>query len=271
MKNRFNYLLLIILPFLVSECFVTTHSFNHGKLLNPGERLITTGFGWKYSTRYNKQYRETADSLYRYTSNRYYDSTRFGWFDFALDYRVGVLRKYPFGKGLETGFHLESAMRGNQYSDGVKKGTEPEMYSSPLLELDTRFGLPDITLNNGIFHHNVSWGWIVGQWVDNGWFWGYAMGLEFQKLILFSSIRYAMTPTDKFFNATGVNSDQFFKQHDRTHGVRLLCGTSIKLPFNQSVLPEYITPEFSLMFPNFTRVQPVGFSFSIGIRWMPGF
>jgi hypothetical protein len=271
MKNRYCYLLLICFPFLISECFVTTHSFNHGKLLNPGERLITTGFGWKYSARYIKESHYDFDSLGRYKQIDYYDSTRFGWFNFAVDYRVGVLRKYPFGKGLETGFHVESAMRGNQYIGPTKKGTTPEMYYSPLLELDTRFGLPDITLNNGIFHHNVSWGWIVGQWVDNGWFWGYAMGLEFQKLILFSSFRYAMTPTDKFYDAVAVDSDQFFKKHDRTHGVRILCGTSIKLPFNESALPEYITPEFSLMFPNFNHVQPVGFSFSIGIRWMPKF
>jgi hypothetical protein len=274
------YCIIVVLLFLLQGCFIGTHSFNNGKLLNPGERLITTGYGWKYSARYFEKERDTyvtsklldidSSSNY-YSSTKYYDSTRFGWFNFAIDYRIGVLRKYPFGRGLETGFHLEGAFRGNQRIVYERqKKTYIEFFNPPLLEIDTRLGFADITLNNGIFHHNANWGWTIGQWIDNGWFWGYTAGVEFNKTILYSSLRYFITATDKL-NRSDVFEDRYFKDHKRTHGLRLTCGSTFKLHLNSSALPEYITPEFSLIFPNFNRVQPVGFSFSIGISWMPGF
>jgi hypothetical protein len=216
-----------------------------------------------------KQYKDTYSPLD--SSWTYLDSTRFGWCNFAIDYRVGVLRKYPFGRGLETGFHVETAFRGDQYLEYYgKKGTNPEFYSPPFLEIDTRFGFVDINLNKCIFHHNANWGWAIGQWVDNGWFWGYTGGFEFEKTVVYGSFRYFITATDKINDDVDLYNS-YFKKHKRTHGVRLTCGSSLKLPLNESILPEYITPEFSLMFPNFNKVQPVGFSFSIGISWMPGF
>jgi hypothetical protein len=273
---RLKHLLVLISLFFNSGCFVTTHSYNHGKLLDPGERLITTGFGCKYSARFLKQERDFNTGVENPYLNEpieenweYYDSTRFGWLNLALSYRVGVLRKYPFGKGLETGFLVETAIRGRQEIDyNNEKSTSIEFFSPPLLEIDTRFGLPDITIKKGIFHHNLNWGWIIGQWIDNGWFFGYAAGVNLEHAIVYSSFRYFITGTDKFGE---YNEDDFFRRHDRTHGIRLQFGSSFKLRLNESILPEYITPEFSLMFPNFNKVQPVGFSFSVGISWKPGF
>ena len=100
-----------LLPlFALGGCLITTQSYNHGKLLNPGERMMTQGFGWRYSSRYlpHEMWEDSAGLPWLRTVR---DSTRFGWCAYTFDYRVGVLRKYPFGKGLETGFHLEMAFR----------------------------------------------------------------------------------------------------------------------------------------------------------------
>lgn len=271
-----KYLLLLISLFIHSGCFITTHSYNHGKLLDPGERLITMGVGYKYSTRVSKNERDSIIGIDTSFFNQpitesvlYFDPTRFGWLNFALNYRVGVLRKYPFGKGLETGFIVEAAMRGNQEINyDNEKSTEIEFYSPPLLEIDTRLGLPDITIKKGIYHHNVNWGWIIGQWIDNGWFLGYAAGINLEYAIVYCSFRYHIMGTDKLYDDF---DDDFFRKHNRKHGIRIQLGSSFKLRINESILPEYITPEFSLMFPNYTHVQPVGFSFSVGISWKPGF
>lgn len=272
------YFLPLLMLFLLPGCYIGTHSFNNGKLLNPGERLITAGVGWKYSARFFKRERDTlitiprygSDPLFRDSSMKYYDQTRFGWCNFSIDYRIGVLRKYPFGKGLETGFHLEGAFRGNQHHYYGTKKTDPEFLCPPLLEIDTRLGFSDVTFKKAIYHHNVSLGWTIGQWIDNGWFFGYTAGLEVERVIFYGSFRYFITATDKLDEDVALKGN-YFKDHMRKQGIRLSCGSSLKIPANSSVVPEYITPEFSLIFPNFNRVQPAGFSFSLGLSWLPGF
>jgi hypothetical protein len=239
-----------------SGCLVATQSLNHGKLLNPGERLITTGYGWKHSAKYFSTYHHDS------TANiDIIDSTRMGWLNFIFDYRIGILRKYPFGRGLEIGYHLEYAQR--------KEREKIVPFSPPLLEIDTRFGLPDFTLHKSIFHHNVNAGWDVGQWVDNGWFLGYAAGWEFNMTIPYISLRYFSTATDLINR--GDLSENTFTKHEKTRGVRLCGGISLKMPANHNFIPEYITPEVSLIFPNFNKTQPIGFSFTLGIRWIPGY
>jgi hypothetical protein len=189
------------------------------------------------------------------------DSTRFNWVTYTLDYRVGVLRKYPFGKGLETGFHVETVVR----RAGSK---EYEFFSPPTLEIDTRFGLPDIVIRKSIFHHNVNFGWIVGYWVDNGWFIGYAAGWEFIHFIPYLSTRLFITATDAIDKS--LDDKNYFSEHDRKWGARLTGGFSWKLPFNYSLLPEYLSPEISVAFPYFSTGQKAGISGSLGIRWLMG-
>lgn len=246
--------LLLLFP----GCLITTQSFNHGKLLNPGERIMTHAVGGRRSSPLPKTtYGSVADST-ETTVTR--DSNRYNWTTYTFDYRVGVLRKYPFGKGLETGFHFEAAFRGSPK-------TEIKPYAPPVLEFDTRFGLPDIIVNNSIFHHNVNAGWIVGYWVDNGWFAGYAAGWEFEHIIPYLSSRIFITATDAFSKPV---MDDFFTKHDRKWGARLNAGVSYKLPYNYSILPELISPEVSFAFPHYSTGQHVGVNASIGIRWMLG-
>jgi hypothetical protein len=245
---------------LLPGCLITTQSFNHGRLLNPGERIMTHAVGGRRSSplaRPDYYYDDSAGHSRLETTR---DSTRYNWTTYTFDYRVGVLRKYPFGKGLETGFHVEAAFRG-------LPGANFKFYGPPVLEFDTRFGLPDIIVGNSIFHHNVNAGWMVGYWVDNGWFAGYAAGWEFEHFIPYLSARVFLTATDALTKP--IMSD-FFTQHDRTWGGRITAGVSYKLPYNYSIIPEIISPEVSFTFPNYSTGQHVGVNAAVGIRWMLG-
>lgn len=256
------------MPFLfllLQGCHITTGSFNHGKLLNPGERIATYAVGGRYASTPIKQW-EWDDSLWQDVYK--YDSTRYYWTTFCYNYRVGILRKYPFGRGLEAGFHLETGYRMEREVSEYDTLSYPEFYTPPLLEVDTRFGLPDFIIRKGILHHNVSAGWLVGYWVDNGWFIGYNAGWEFEKMIPYAGIRFYLSPTDA--QTSDPTDEDFFTRHDRHFGMRLTTGTSIMLPSNFSLLPDYIAPEISMAFPEFSPGQNVGISWAIGVRWKVG-
>ena len=267
-RNRFSMPLSAVLKtfiicsatvLLIPGCLITTQSFNHGKLLNPGERLLTHGIGGRYSapTGPRDQFYDSAEVT---RERRVYDSKRYNWATYTFDYRVGILRKYPFGKGLETGFHCEVALRKNS-SDDI------QLYGPPALEFDTRFGLNDITIGPGIFHHNVNAGWIVGYWVDNGWFGGYAAGWEIERFIPYISTRILLTATN--VSDQPITND-FFTRHNRKVVGRINLGCTYRLPFNTSVVPDMLTPEISFTFPNYANAQQVGVNAAIGIRWILG-
>ena len=256
-----SLILPIVLLLTLPGCLITTQSYNHGKLLNPGERLMTLGIGGRRSSPYLKKIEyQYIDTLDREIEKEIKDSTRYNWGTCTFDYRVGILRRYPFGKGLETGFHLEAAFRRDH------KGV-PQFYGPPMLEIDTRFGLPDLLMKKSIFHHNISAGWIIGYWVDNGWFAGYAAGWEFDRIIPYVSLRVLRTATDALNEPV---MDDFFTKHNRSWLVRIAPGISLKIPDGARILPEYISPEVSLAFPNYSTGQQVGINGSIGIRWMLG-
>ena len=241
---------------LFPGCYITTQSFNHGKLLNPGERLLTHAIGGRRAS--PPMPRE--DTFASDDASRRYDSTRYNWVTYTLDYRVGILRKYPFGRGLETGVHSEIAFRGKSLND-------LKMYGPPELEFDTRFGLPDKPVGPGIFHHNISVGWIVGYWVDNGWFGGYAAGWECDRYIPYLSARLVRTSTDALSKPI---MDKFFTEHDRKWVGRISAGCSYKLPVNYSLLPDLLSSEVSLVVPDITDSRNVGVNGALGIRWMLG-
>jgi len=268
-RSFVTFAVAVIMPFLFDGCLIATQSFNHGKLLNPGERMLSTGFGWKNATHYFKRYEDAFDTVsLRDTSIYIPDSTRCNWFNIILDYRAGVLRKYPFGRGLEIGYHIETALRG-YYSPETGKRLQIEAFSPPLLAIETRFGFPDVTLERSIFHHNMSIGWLTGEYVDNGWFIGYAAGWEFAKITPFINTTLTETATD-IVNKPVLDDSTFFRDHDRTLVCRISAGASWQLPFNYSLLPEYITPECSLIFPHYANFQSAGFTAAVGIRWLLG-
>jgi hypothetical protein len=244
--------------------------------------MFSTGLGWKYSSRYfplnTTLYSENFDY---YIVKR--DPAIYNWANVILNYRSGVLSKYPFGKGLEIGYHIETAFRMNRVitkgdiycsqwgCDSILPDTsrEFEFFSPPLLEIEARFGFPDYTLGKCLFHHNLSLGWITGQYIDNGWFAGYAAGWEYHTMIPYVNMRLFCTATDKLTDPN-LDEETYFIRHNRKFVMRISGGTSFILPYNHSLLPEFISPEVSLLFPNFSIGQPVGVSFSAGVRWMLG-
>jgi hypothetical protein len=252
----------------ISRCLFTAHSFNHGRLLNPGETLISLGTGGR-----TIHYVETEiDSDYVYDTIAFegsyvpVDTSRDTLYarllTASLDYRLGILRTYPLGRGLECGFHLELPLV-------IKKGA---VYGSeiPVLEFGLRTGLPSFPLYRSICHHNIGIGWSIGQWVDNGWFAEYAISCERARVMPYIGGRVTLGPSLPLEQGEFDLEGDFFNGHNRTLIGRITAGASISLP-RLPILPDFITPELCVLYPNYTNIQPAGFGAQMGLRWLNGF
>jgi hypothetical protein len=254
-------------------CNFTVQSYNHGKLLNPGEGMVTTGLGWKQrdliesTSSYGYTDPETGDWIY----SSGYDTTTFDFFSFAWDFRLGFLEKYPFGKGMEIGFHLEEAIsRTREFDyDENEYVYSPVIEGPPVIELSSRFGLPDRIMGSSIWHHNIELGWIIGGWVDNGWFGGYSAGLERKHILPYASVRVLLTPTDVLNSSFSFDDQRYFTQHDQHIQIRTALGISLKLR-QLPVLPDIIAPEISILAPHYQSANGFGMTLHVGLRWMNG-
>lgn len=265
-------ILISIYPLVMTNCIFTTQSYNHGKLLNPGDAMATIGAGG---------YFRNKDEDLHYYQGPYEipDSSIKHWWSFCIGYRLGIHDKAPFGNGIEIGFQIEGGMRINTYYDAwfdehgnyhiFDSTRSPELDMPPSLEFDVRMGFNSITLNKSIYHHNCSLGWIVGYWVDNGWFAGYAGGWEFKKVMPYVNARLLLTATDAIESDISVGSDNFFTTHDQQLSVRLSGGIAWRLK-KMVILPDYISPEVSFIFPDFSHKSEIGFTYHIGFRWTNG-
>jgi hypothetical protein len=250
------------MPLIVAQCNFTTQSYNMGKLLNPGESMATLAVGGQpwYSVRDSSVaiYSDTGrDATYlgqNFSKIRKYSGQEFSY---CFDYRLGILDKYPLGKGLEFGFHFEAPAPSESGGGGL------------LLDIDLRSGLPPSVIQNAVFHHNIGLGWTVGLWVDNGVYAEYAAGLEYKYFIPYTNLRLLCTATDISGNMGGVWPN-FFNNHAQFWNIRQCLGCAIKIP-RLPVLPDYVVPEVTLGYPNYNRSQHVGFTYHIGLRWLNGF
>jgi hypothetical protein len=252
--QRYKLLTVFILP-LICACNFSAMSFNLGKLLLPGESLVTAAAGergyYEIKQHENWSWDDTtgigrADTTYD-TAN-YYDVNA------AIEYRLGVLSKFPFGKGAEIGILFEYPV---------------QMRTSavwPLLQFDVRLGLPMMPLRSIPMHHNIDLGWIVGYWIDNGWFAEYAAGLEIGKYIPYGNVRLTRTPTDQYDKTNDIN---FLVHHKRGWNTRACFGISMQLP-RWIILPDFIVPEITLFYPNAALKSP-GIGGHVALRWQYGF
>jgi hypothetical protein len=254
---RLGRLALPVVCAALCMCNFATTSFNLGKLLLPGESMFTVSAGKTSSYTLDRQedwVRDPNTGIGKLdTLND--TSTYFGP-SAAIDYRLGVLSKYPFGKGVEIGFLIEYPVQMSRYR------------APPLLQFDARLGLPMMDLGRMAYHHNMDIGWIVGGWVDNGWFAEYAAGIEIGKVIPYGNVRITRTPTDIFNDEEDVFEDEFLMHHNRRWNVRGCLGVSLQLP-RWPIVPDFIVPEFAVLYPNALLKTP-GISGHIGLRWQYG-
>ncbi len=244
------------------SCFLTSQSFNHGKLLNPGEGLVTYGYGNSYGHKisreqYDQSYFDPDYDLYLET-----DSVDITFRTHSFDYRLGFLSKYPFGKGAEIGLHSEITMFRDK--EGALHSTHP-----PILEFSLRCGFPELQFLGGLYHHNIDLGWVVGSWVDNGWFGGYAAGVEYTRLIPYAGAWMALSATDPSEGDPFDDESSFFKDHDRTWHLKLCAGVSVKVK-RIPVFPDYVSPEITIIQPLSSDEKRTGFTWQIGLRWLNG-
>ena len=235
-----------------------------GKLLNPGESMATLAVGGQpwYNVRDSSgDIFSSSDTGIRPTYlGRYFKRIRTYKgqdFSYCYDYRLGILDKYPLGKGLEFGFHFEAP-------------APSEGGGSLLLDIDLRSGLPPAVTKNAVFHHNISLGWTVGIWVDNGVYAEYAAGLEYKYFIPYTNLRLLCTATDITGDMWFFSGNNFLQKHSQFWNIRQCLGCAIKIP-RLPVLPDYVVPEVTLGYPNYNRFEHVGFTYHIGLRWLNGF
>ena len=278
------FILPIFIAFIFCAlCNFTTQSYNTGKLLNPGETLAGIGVGKReyYSIK-------RRDTLKNNSQSFSYDTVRSKDLSLCLDYRLGVLRTCPLGKGIEIGFHLEGP---NQFNPDTTVSSVGEFKGPAVLEFDSRFGLNDLCLGKGLYHHNFSLGWTIGSWIDNGWFVEYAAGWEYKWLIPYTNIRAELLPTDPSGDDSLTESYTPFKYEKRSWTTRTATGVSIRLPHTFSVrfpyiiflplprfivihlphiIPDFLCPEISVIYPHYSAISHYGITYHIAFRWLNG-
>ncbi len=272
LSRKTNFFLAALSLALLSMGCYTTQSFNHGKLADPGDAVFTLAAG---SFHRDANAMVFSDGVWDDSTSEwieYYDTVAFNWLSISLGYRLGVHEKYPFGGGLEIGVMVEGSFFFTKYWDSWENDSVTSVSSDipPAIEFDLRMGFKPIPLRKGTYNHNVSLGWDVGAWVDNGWFIEYAGGWEFAKYIPYIGMRFFMTATDVSKLNYGTESKKFFNEHHRSYNIRNVAGCSLrfkKIP----VLPDIIAPEVSVIYPDFSFANKIGFTYHIGFRWMSGF
>lgn len=251
------YLLtIVVLSLLPTGCFFSSHSFNHGKLLNPGESKTTLSFG---------TFRRTILQQKNTWPIETFDTLLFRQSAYRWSYALGLLDRHPFGKGFEIGLAFE----GSYYSYRDQWGHEMLASSqSPQMEFFGRFGLPALVLERCLYHHNISSGWSLGYWIDNGWFLEYAAGLQFGRFIPYIASRVTVTATDIFQNNDSPTDTNFFNKHDRSFMIRNSVGVTCILP-KYFLAPDHISPEVTVVYPDPQFRKPC-FTFQIGLGWHNG-
>jgi hypothetical protein len=261
-KQALTGITAVFLGFFFTGCNFTSQSYNYGKLLDPGATLLSIGAGVRqfYKVKW-------ADTILDNTPAYAKDTTVYNSLSWCLDYRLGILRKLPFGQGLEIGFHLEGPVQYNPTDSIAKNG----LYLGPMaLELDCRVGMKDFTLGKGIFHHNVGLGWTVGEWIDNGWYAEYAAGWEYNWLTPYVDFRAEWAATDPTSVDSLTESYTPFKYERRYWTTRTAAGVAIRLPHIIFLLPDFISPELSVIYPHYSGISHYGITYHIGLRWLNG-
>jgi len=237
----------IIAPALtacLTGCLYTTHHFNSGRILDPGQTAVTIGIGRSsiYSQGcpdgYGRDYDTTATAhpcapYFGGSSARPVDTahvpeavTSITIPKFSLGYRLGVRGPWGPFTGVEMGWHLEAL---------TNPGT---------VEFDLKFGLPVPEKFHA--HHSLSGGWGVGMWADNSWFLEYAASRDLGKHAVYGNYRYTWLATQPADLTYSFDHWRFVSHRNYAHQAAL--GLYLKLP-DIFLVPDYVTPQVNFTFP----------------------
>jgi len=273
MIKTLYFTFLILLLILFAKCNFTSQSYNTGKLLNPGETLVSVGIGAREFYSIARHDSATSYRLYSYNDSltfympdsfsSKFETIRKQGYSLCLDYRLGVLRTLPFGKGLEIGFHLEGPYQLNA------KNVSLEYMGPVLLEFDGRFGFKDNPIGEGLLHHNLGIGWTIGPWIDNGWYAEYAAGWEYQWVIPYANFRAEWLATDFSSIDSLTESYSPYNYEKRSWTTRTAIGISMRIP-HWWITPDFIVPEIAVIYPHYSAVSHYGIAYHIALRWLNG-
>ena len=265
-------LALIALSSLFTGCLYTTHHFNSGRILEPGQTAVTIGYG---VARIYEQgcpddwNRPVGDSntthCERYVENTPFSSVRDSVMirqrvtsypvpKLSLGYRLGVRGPWGPFTGVEMGWHLEAP---------TNPGT---------IEFDLKFGLPLPRPLIAKFHHSLTGGWGVGNWADNSWFLEYAASRDLGRHSFYGNYRYTRLATQAPEINESAEAWKFESQTGHSHQAAL--GFFLRLP-DIFLIPDYVTPQAILTFPikaPFVKVDselmdPMLLNYNFGFGW----
>lgn len=232
----------------LTGCLYTSHHFNSGRILEPGNTAVTVGWGnvklTSASCNGEDGYFDETDSLgvtrcvrHRFdgSSSRPDDTvapdlSQAKLPKLSLGYRLGVRKEWGPFTGLEIGWHLEAP-------------TNPGS-----AEFDLKLGLPGS--GRGGYHHSLSGGWIVGSWTDNSFFGEYAGSRAFggkgdSAHAVYASYRYTRLATQP---EDAVQQDSLRFASRTRHAHQATLGLQWTLP-SWPVVPDFLSPQATVSFP----------------------
>lgn len=257
---------------ILTGCLYTTHHFNSGRILDPGQTAVTFGYGRSriYEQGCPDGWNRPFGDSDRTHCERYIETDPFisvrdsvmirqrvtsqAIPKFSLGYRLGV--RGPWGPlaGVEMGWHLEAV---------TNPGT---------IEFDLKFGLPLPHRLVAKHHHSVSAGWGVGNWADNSWFLEYAASRDLGRHSVYGNYRYTWLATQ----APEINesADNWKFESRMGHAHQAALGFYLRLP-DIFLVPDYVTPQANITFPvkaPFVEVDPelmdpMLLNYNLGFGW----
>ncbi|MDQ3000685.1 MAG: hypothetical protein M3Y08_05435 [Fibrobacterota bacterium] len=243
--------------FLLSGCLYTTHHFNSGRILDPGQTAVTLGYG--RAEMYSVGCPDGYSRVGRGSDRRClldFNSISRGIADpdtipqelstqplpkFSLSYRLGVRGAWGPFTGVEMGWQIEAP---------TNPGT---------VEFDLKFGLPLPKKLKA--QHSLSAGWGVGMWADNAWFGEYAASRNFGPHALYGNYRFTYMATQPAELDSSFNNWKFSSH--RRYSNQASLGFFYRMP-DWVLLPDYLSPQVTFTFP----VTPA--FYSIAPSYLPG-
>jgi hypothetical protein len=248
MRSLYPTLVLAVWMFagcLFSGCLYTTHHFNSGRLLEPGQTAVTFGYGKAQIYDLACADREAyvySDSTGEHCQ-RYYGGNEFTGPADSMAKARPILEETSIPKG---SFAYRLGVRGAWGPfTGVEMGWKLEAPTNPIsAEFDFKFGLP---VPHALpFRHSLSAGWIVGNWSDNSWFSEYAVNGPFGESCLYGNYRVTYLATQYQDLEYAFEKWHFISNQKFIHQVA--TGFYWKLP-DVVLLPDFLSPQVIATFP----------------------